>query len=196
MHFGSYGGNAIRWVYFSLGLLGGVLFYSGNLLWIERRRIKHNKRQPKPLADIKQTNVAKRMAAATVGICLGSIVALVMTMLLGKWATHLLDNVNHYYISIYYVCFVSAVIFAFWRGASVAAVTLAYLIAASLMLMPLTSIIGWCLPNDLFWVAPAWQAWLIDFMAFIFAVLFLLIAKKAKHRALHGEPDSVWATNR
>jgi uncharacterized iron-regulated membrane protein len=38
LHFGSYGGEPIRWGYFFLGLAGAFLFYSGNLLWIESRR--------------------------------------------------------------------------------------------------------------------------------------------------------------
>lgn len=193
MHFGSYGGNTVRWIYFALGLLGAILFYSGNLLWIERRRIKQNKRQPKPLADIKQTNVAKQMAAATVGICLGSIAALVITMLLGKWATNILDNVNQYYIASYYALFVSFVIYTFWRGASFGAIFLTKVIALGLLLMPLTSIIGCFFPNDMLWLAPAWQAWVIDIMALIFSALFLFMAKKIKHRAIYGEPDSVWA---
>ena len=193
MHFGSYGGNSVRWVYFSLGIFGAVLFYSGNLLWIERRRVKQNKRNPKPLSEIKQTKVAKRMAAATVGICLGSIAALTITMLFGKWATNILDNVNQYYIASYYVLFICSVIYTFWRGASVGAMLLTKVTALGLLLMPLTSLIGWIFPNDILWLASAWQAWVIDIMALIFSVLFLFMAKKIKHRAIYGEPDSVWA---
>ena len=28
----------MRWVYFVFGLSGAFLFYSGNLLWVEKRR--------------------------------------------------------------------------------------------------------------------------------------------------------------
>src|SRR3546814_19255437 len=36
LHFGNYGSAPVRWSYFFLGLAGAFLFYSGNLLWIER----------------------------------------------------------------------------------------------------------------------------------------------------------------
>jgi uncharacterized iron-regulated membrane protein len=38
LHFGSYGGEPVRWGYFFLGLAGAFLFHSGNLQWIESRR--------------------------------------------------------------------------------------------------------------------------------------------------------------
>ena len=38
LHFGSFGGNAIRWGYVVLGLAGAGMFYTGNRLWIDARR--------------------------------------------------------------------------------------------------------------------------------------------------------------
>jgi uncharacterized iron-regulated membrane protein len=38
LHFATYGGMAVKWMYFFLGLAGAWLFYTGNLLWIENRR--------------------------------------------------------------------------------------------------------------------------------------------------------------
>ncbi|KAG0921494.1 hypothetical protein G6F32_015074 [Rhizopus arrhizus] len=40
LHFGSFGGNPVRWMYLLLGLGGAIVFYTGNLLWIESRRKK------------------------------------------------------------------------------------------------------------------------------------------------------------
>lgn len=37
LHFGDYGGLAVKLMYFLLGLLGCLLFVSGNILWCERR---------------------------------------------------------------------------------------------------------------------------------------------------------------
>ncbi|HRO60622.1 MAG TPA: PepSY-associated TM helix domain-containing protein, partial [Burkholderiaceae bacterium] len=38
LHMASFGGAAVPWLYFLLGLAGAWLFYSGNLLWVETRR--------------------------------------------------------------------------------------------------------------------------------------------------------------
>ena len=32
LHFGSFGGNTVRWLYVLMGLAGAALFYTGNLL--------------------------------------------------------------------------------------------------------------------------------------------------------------------
>ncbi|WP_372931290.1 PepSY-associated TM helix domain-containing protein, partial [Shewanella putrefaciens] len=73
LHFGSFGGDLGRWVYFFLGLSGAFLFYSGNLLWLEKRRKKQ---------AAEQSRASRLMASATVGICLGSVAALAVSMLL------------------------------------------------------------------------------------------------------------------
>jgi uncharacterized iron-regulated membrane protein len=59
LHFGSYGGSTVRWLYFALGLAGAFLFYSGNLLWIESRRKRRHVDQPR------RTRI---MARATIGV--------------------------------------------------------------------------------------------------------------------------------
>lgn len=63
LHFGSFGGDTVRWLYFALGLAGAFLFYSGNLLWVESRRKRRHADQPL------RTRV---MACATVGVCIGT----------------------------------------------------------------------------------------------------------------------------
>ncbi|KZC41345.1 UNVERIFIED_ORG: hypothetical protein RHOFW104R5_16425, partial [Rhodanobacter sp. FW104-R5] len=62
LHFGNFGHDAVKWLYFVLGLAGAFLFYSGNLLWIESRRKRRQTEQPL------RTRV---MAALTLGVCLG-----------------------------------------------------------------------------------------------------------------------------
>ncbi|MFT4174273.1 MAG: PepSY-associated TM helix domain-containing protein, partial [Rhodocyclaceae bacterium] len=62
LHFGSFGGFGLRVLYFLLGLAGALLFYSGNLLWIESRR----KRQ-----QTTQNRSVRFMARLTVGVCFG-----------------------------------------------------------------------------------------------------------------------------
>src|SRR5262249_5170239 len=67
LHFGNFGGRAVQWLYFLLGLAGAFLFYSGNLLWIESRRKRRHADQPL------KTRI---MARATVGVCIGSCLAI------------------------------------------------------------------------------------------------------------------------
>jgi len=68
LHMASFGGAAVQWLYFLLGLAGAWLFYSGNLLWIETRR----KRADRQTGEIPVQRLDTRlMASATVGVCLG-----------------------------------------------------------------------------------------------------------------------------
>ncbi len=66
LHLGEFGGRPVQWVYFGLGLLGCLLFYSGNLLWVESRR-RRNGLQRRTVAT---------MGRLTVGICLGTVLAI------------------------------------------------------------------------------------------------------------------------
>lgn len=66
LHFGSYGGDLVRWAYFLMGLAGAGLFYSGNILWLEKRRNK----------GVQQSRSYKVMGALTVGVSLVRLWAL------------------------------------------------------------------------------------------------------------------------
>lgn len=72
LHFGTFGGRPVQWLYFLLGLGGAFLFYSGNLLWIESRRKRRHVAQPA------RTRV---MARATLGICIGSCAGIAMSFM-------------------------------------------------------------------------------------------------------------------
>src|SRR3546814_14936175 len=63
LHFGNFGGAAVRWSYFLLGLAGAFLFYSGNLLWIESRRKKERKS-----GAVQQTRATRILGALTTEI--------------------------------------------------------------------------------------------------------------------------------
>ncbi|QQL49601.1 PepSY-associated TM helix domain-containing protein [Mucilaginibacter ginkgonis] len=41
LHIGSYGGNAVRWLYVFFGLLPGILSVTGALLWLKKRRRRY-----------------------------------------------------------------------------------------------------------------------------------------------------------
>jgi len=184
LHFGSYGGDLGRWVYFFLGLSGAFLFYSGNLLWLEKRR--------KKLAT-EQTRACRLMASATVGICLGSVAALAVSMLLGKWLYVHVGNINHVYLWLYYLVFGLLVAFAFWRGAAKAALVILPLCALATLAMPITSLVAVIAPSLGLW-APYSAATLgVDLAALAFSGMFFYGYKLTRHRVFNGPQDSVWA---
>lgn len=68
LHFGNFGHDAVKWLYFMLGLAGAFLFYSGNLLWIEARRKRRQVEQPRRtrvMAALLLALVYWRLARAT-----------------------------------------------------------------------------------------------------------------------------------
>ncbi|MEH6490396.1 PepSY-associated TM helix domain-containing protein, partial [Hyphomonas oceanitis] len=80
LHFGNFGGTPIRWGYFVLGLAGAFLFYSGNLLWLESRRNKSRRSSPDAVQPVK----ARVLGALTVGVSLGCIAGLSLTIAAAK----------------------------------------------------------------------------------------------------------------
>ncbi|MFU0502791.1 PepSY domain-containing protein, partial [Acinetobacter baumannii] len=82
LHFGNYGGDPIRWIYVFFGLGGAYLFYSGNILWIESRlRKQKNPNLPPP----QQRKDVMFVANLTIGACLGCMLAVFSSMLIGRW---------------------------------------------------------------------------------------------------------------
>ncbi|MEN0035912.1 MAG: PepSY-associated TM helix domain-containing protein [Cellvibrio sp.] len=190
LHFGSYGGDLVRWVYFLLGLSGAFLFYSGNLLWVESRR-KHQRGQQL----VTQARNIHWMAAATVGVCLGSILGVAIAMIGGKWLYAHVDNINHGYLWIYYGVFLSAVAWAFWQGAARGAVHLLLACAVASSAIPLTSLIAILFPSSGLWAYTSTASLAVDATALVFALVFLWLAKLTWRRAHKGAGDSVWAVN-
>ncbi|ERX80195.1 PepSY domain-containing protein [Pseudomonas aeruginosa] len=114
LHMASFGGTTVLWLYFLLGMAGAWLFYSGNLLWIETRRRKANKHQggtPRQRLD------TRLMAAATVGICLGCVCGISLTIVGGKWLNGWADDLTRCHQALYYSAFFTALAWSFWRGA-------------------------------------------------------------------------------
>ncbi|WP_226665177.1 PepSY-associated TM helix domain-containing protein [Microbulbifer aggregans] len=191
LHFGSFGGDLVRWIYFCLGLGGAFLFYSGNLLWIETRRKKLRKTD----TDIpRQPRNLRWMAAGTVGVCFGSIIGICLAMAAGKWASGLAFNINHIYLWVYYFSFLLTVTYAFWRGAGRATWQLLAACAASCVLIPGTTLVAVVAPASGLWANTSAGAVAVDATALGFALVFTCAAIHNRKRALHGGRDSVWAT--
>lgn len=184
LHFGSFGGNPMRWLYVLMGLAGAALFYTGNLLWVESRR----RRQKGP-----QTVVQKRSAWAlgclTVGVSLGCVAGISATLAAAKWLPARVENLQAWHTGIYYGMFVAAVGWAFLRGAARGAVDLLWASALLTLLIPLSSLAGrWSIGGS--WSHPGSLP--VDFTALTAVALLLLLAHHTRRRLHHGSTDSVW----
>lgn len=187
LHFGNYGGAPVRWSYFFLGLAGAFLFYSGNLLWIESRRKKERK-----AGAVEQTGATRILGALTVGVPLGCVAGISLTIAAAKWLPQDWSDPAAWHSGIYYAVFVLAVVWALARGAARAGAELLWVAAAMTALIPLTSLltiagIGWSHDGS---------DRLIDAVAIVGAAGFALMAQAARRRAVGGPRDSVWSSRR
>ena len=112
LHFGSYGGNPVRWMYLLMGLGGTLLFYTDNLQWIESRCHKLRDGQ---LPE--QRRSAQVLGGLTVGVSLGCVIGISATLAATKWLPAQVNNLAAWHEGIYYVCFVASVAWAFIRSA-------------------------------------------------------------------------------
>ncbi len=184
LHFGSYGGAPVRWAYFFLGLAGAFLFYSGNLLWIESRRKKARGAEP-----VRQKRSDHVLGALTVGVSLGCIAGISVTIAAAKWLPRDRTNLEAWHTWIYYAVFLATVAWAFARGAARAGVELLWACAVTTALIPAASVIarltgGWNHGQG---------AWLVDATALVGALAFGLMARAAWRRARNGPDDSIWS---
>lgn len=188
LHFGSFGGTPIRWSYFLLGLAGSVLFYTGNLLWIERRRTKA--RSGFPTADVEQARSSRVMGALTVGISLGCVTGISLTIAAAKILALLTDHPETLHTTVYYLAFTCAIAWAFHRGTARAAREIALAAAVATLLIPVTSLLAWIFPGF------AWvhldRSLLVDGVAVLGACALLLIARRTSKRIRRAPRDSIW----
>lgn len=185
LHFGNFGGTPVRWGYFLLGLAGAFLFYSGNLLWIESRR--RSARRGEPVVQKRSTQV---MANLTVGVAMGSMAGISLTIAAAKWLPPHHADAGAWHAGIHYAVLLAALGWAFMRGAAQAAWELLALCAVATLLIPLTSLLvaaGW-LPG---WNHPG-AAMLVDVVAGCGGALFAVLAQRSRRRWLAGRRDSVW----
>ncbi|TIX51661.1 PepSY-associated TM helix domain-containing protein [Alteraurantiacibacter aquimixticola] len=178
LHFGNFGGPGIRWTYFLLGIAGAFLFYTGNLLWVESRR----KRERRGGA-VQQTRATKVLGALTVGVPLGCIAGIAVTVAAAKpLGLHASEAIHS---AIYYAVFLAFTGFALMRGAPRAAMELLPVTAAAVLLIPLATLVT--LGDH-----PAQIVW-VDIMAISAAGAFWLAWRKVARRAREGGRDSIWS---
>lgn len=187
LHMASFGGTAVSWLYFLLGLAGAWLFYGGNLLWVEARR----KAQRKGGAMPTQRRDTAIMAAATVGVCLGCVAGLSLTLAAAKWLPGRVADLAGWHVGIYYSVFLASVAWAFWRGAARAAAPLVWLAAGCTLAIPLSTLLGWLLPASGVWADSATLG--VDATALAGSLALAWMARATARRTHHGPADSVWA---
>jgi len=188
LHAGQYEGATIAWAYFFLGLSGAWLFYSGNLLWIETRR-----KQARRGGEAGQSRSTRLLGSATVGVCLGCVAGLSLTIVAAKWLHGRVADLNHWHEYIYYVAFLTSVAWAFAWGAARSAVHLLWLCAAATMAIPLTTLAALLFPALGMWAHDSAATLGVDVVAFIGALCFAWMAVATSRRVRNGPADSIWS---
>lgn len=185
LHFGSYGGRVVRWLYFALGLAGAFLFYSGNLLWIESRRKRRHLDQPR------RTRI---MARATLGVCLGTCLGISGAFAATWLSMHSgIDAAWSQRVACYGL-FIAACGYASIRPIPRAAVELLLAIAVLTIGVALADLIA---NASMFDTTPLSRAVLgVDLAGLAMGAGFAALARAAAKRARHGDPHSVWALAR
>lgn len=142
LHFGSYGGEPLRVLYAVLAMMGALLFYTGNVLWIETR----TKRLRESGAAVSQPRHVRWVASLNIGVCLGCMAGMSSAIASSRWLAS--GPVPHEVLvhGVYYMVFTGCVVHAFVRGATAATSGLLGLAALTTALIPGTSLLalaGW-----------------------------------------------------
>lgn len=177
LHYGDFGGELLRTLYFLLGLAGAFLFYSGNLLWVESRRRQRHAEQPRS---------AWRMAQLTLGVCLGCCAGIAVALLANRVLPVSVASRSVWEPHSYYVVFFAAVLWAFARPPGRASYELLLANAALYLALPIF--------DGLYILAHGAAGWVpLNLIFACLGALFLKLGLSARHRAYHGQPNSVWA---
>jgi len=190
LHFGTFGGTAVSWAYFMLGLAGAFLFYTGNLLWVESRRKQERRGQPTPL----QKRNTAWLAALTVGVSLGCICGISATLAAGKLLHGHVSAMGAWHVGIYYLAFFGCIAWSFWRGAAHAGGQLLRTCAVVTALVPAASLAGFLAPAATgLWAPSGLPALGVDLTAAVMSLGFFWMSRAATRRS-QGEPTaSVWS---
>lgn len=182
LHFGNFGGATVRWAYVLLGLAGAMLFYTGNLLWVESRRKRERK-----AGAVEQTPATRVLGALTVGVSLGCVAGLSLTIAAAKPLAGRVEDLAAWHSGIYYAVFAAMVAWAQARGAAKGAVELLWASVAATLAIPLASLTfagaGWDLSDGLY---------LVDLSAIALAATLALLARHTARRIRATPADSIW----
>lgn len=191
LHTGQYEGATITWAYFFLGFSGAWLFYSGNLLWIETRRKKARNG-----GEVEQSRSTRHLGSATVGVCLGCVAGISLTIVAAKWLHGRVGDLSHWHEYIYYAVFLGSIAWAFAWGAARSAVHLLWLCAAATMAIPLTTLAALQFPALGMWAHGSAATIGVDVVAFVGALCFAWMAVATMRRIRNGPTDSIWSIHK
>jgi uncharacterized iron-regulated membrane protein len=194
LHFGSFGGKPVKWIYFGLALLGAWLVYSGNLLWVESRGRKTKKHVAGGAVPVQRRDT-RLMASATVGVSLGAACGISLTIVCAKWLHGHVGDLNAWHSGVYYAAFFSAIAWSFVRGGARASLDLLRAAAALTFAIPLTSLVAALLPSLGMWVHTTPAALAVDGVALAIALAFARMERATARRVYEGRPDSVWSVH-
>jgi uncharacterized iron-regulated membrane protein len=178
LHFGTYGGLVLRWIYFLLGLCGAAMVLTGNLMWLEARRKRDAAMQPR---------AARNVARATVSVCIGTCIGIAAAFVGALCWPGVGAGCS------FGVALAASVVYSALRTPIVAARDL---LATAALMSACIVIVDAALPNHGLMDSIARQDWAlvgIDIAASVAAVLFACCARIAHRRAAHGAPTGVWA---
>ena len=190
LHFGSFGGMPVRLAYVVMGLLGAVLFYTGNLLWIESRLRKNRQSaapQPQP-----QPRHVRTVAALTVGLCLGAVIGLPLGLVALRWQAALGLDMPGLGLGAFNAALAVGLVAALAKGAGWAGHRLAVAAALATWLVPATSLLAGVVPGIAIAKPYVTDYLWIDALSVAGGVLLLLMAARVRRRARSGERHSVW----
>ncbi|WP_084705075.1 PepSY-associated TM helix domain-containing protein [Beijerinckia mobilis] len=188
LHFASYGGTPIHFSYLLLGLAGAVLFYSGNLLWIESRRRSERKNG----SDVTQTRATRIMAAITVGVSLGCIAGISSAIVIGKWVSGRVIDPDLWHMTAYYAVFAGCVLFALKRGAARASVELLHFAAVVTAAIPVTCFLAMIFPALKMEADPQINQ-AVFIVGLVAALVLFRLAGLTQRRVEEGPADSIWS---
>ncbi|MEN3112055.1 PepSY-associated TM helix domain-containing protein [Uliginosibacterium paludis] len=189
LHFATFGGTPVRWMYFVLALAGAWLFYSGNLLWVESRRKAQRRGEAVPAQRLD----TRLLAAATVGVCMGCVAGISFSMVAGKWLYGHVADLNSWHWRVYYLVFFMSLAWAFLRGPARAAMELPALAAAATLAIPLTSLLGALVPALGWWAHTSGPALGVDLTALALGLSLVWMQRATARRVRQGSADSVWS---
>jgi len=184
LHFGSFGGRTVQWLYFILGLAGAFLFYSGNLLWIESRRKRRHVDQPR------RTQV---MARATIGVCIGSCLAISGAFAATWIAVRLGVEAGLPQRVACYGLFLAACAYACVRPIARATVELLWTTAALTVAVAMIDLAVNVAEMTRAWTPLAWSVLGVDLTGIALGLVFAAFARASARRARRGGANSVWS---
>jgi len=183
LHFGSFGGNLIRWVYFLLAIAGAVLFLSGNILWLEKRKKRH-KSSLENTASSKSSAVLARL---TIGVCLGTLVGIVLSLLFVFWLPHHLLDIAWWQKAAYYSGFLLCILWSFVQTPIRVAVKQLQVLILLCGVLLVSCLLRLFQSSDL-----ASVDIILPCVVSIFLVAFIFTLKYVRQRALSMGEQSIW----